>query len=376
MSQAERRRWLHTPLRVTRLTAHPLDLPLAAPLVTGRGRHQQRETLLVEAEVHAAGRSGTGWGEAALLSGWNQGQYPDFIENLTKTSLPIDLNSIFELDSIAPSICEWTALRAGAEGAILDALARACGCSLADLLAAHRATDALGDVPVQRTLGSAGLETSRSAMAEAAYDGFTTVKLKVGAESPTDDLDRVTRLAHAFPDLEFRLDANGAWDLATACRMLARLPVALIEQPVAPTEFDALLARYGRRKADAITIAADESCSSMESARALIDAGHVGALVVKPVTLGGTLPALELIEQALATGIAVIISNLMESAVGRGHAAALAAACPELSGAHGLATGAWLAADLVDPAERIERGRLMLPNATAGLGFVPRLPHS
>lgn len=373
MSPADRQRWLHAPLRISRLSARPLILPLASPLVTGRGRHVQRETLLIEADLHIDDLTATGWGEAARLEGWTEGDQTDFVRFINNIALPIELESVLDLDSAMSGLIPRPALRAGVEGALVDALARTGGLSVAGLLAAHRAVHRLTGVQVQRTLGSDDLDASLAAVGEAAAAGFAAVKLKVGAASPAEDLERVARLAEAYPDLEFRLDANGAWDVTTACRMLARLPAALVEQPVAPRDLAVLLQRYGRRTSDRVRIAADESCSSPAAANALIAEGRIDALVIKPVTLGGTLPALRVVEQALAAGIDVIVSNLMESAVGRGHAAALAAAFPELPGPHGLATGAWLAGDVVDAPETIADGRLRIPQSAPGLGFVPQL---
>ncbi|MGB0515126.1 MAG: enolase C-terminal domain-like protein, partial [Wenzhouxiangellaceae bacterium] len=162
-------------------------------------------------------------------------------------------------------------------------------------------------------------------------------------------------------------DANGAWPLDTALQALRRMPAALIEQPVATPDIDALLDRCPPRPRRP-AIAVDESCASPAQAAALIERGRIDALVIKPCTLGGLLPALATIEKACAAGIHVILSNLMESAIGRTGVAHLAAALPQLPGPHGLATGAWFARDLA--ADRIERGELLL-HGGPGLGFNP-----
>jgi L-alanine-DL-glutamate epimerase-like enolase superfamily enzyme len=67
-----------------------------------------------------------------------------------------------------------------------------------------------------------------------------------------------------------------------------------------------------------------------------------------------------------------MISNLMESAVGRAAVAHLAAAWPSLAGPHGLATGVWFERDVAPEADRISAGFLRL-RPGPGLGFEPVL---
>src|SRR5262249_40302589 len=84
-------------------------------------------------------------------------------------------------------------------------------------------------------------ETAPGAAAEEARracgQGFATVKLKVGAEAPDRDRDRLVAVRAALgPAVQMRIDANGAWsaDLAIAAlRELDALELELAEQPVA-----------------------------------------------------------------------------------------------------------------------------------------------
>ena len=67
--------------------------------------------------------------------------------------------------------------------------------------------------------------------------GCGTIKVKVG---DADSLDRVAAIRAACgPRVRIRLDANGAWDIDTALRMLTVLSVydiELVEDPVASLE--------------------------------------------------------------------------------------------------------------------------------------------
>ena len=69
--------------------------------------------------------------------------------------------------------------------------------------------------------------------AAAARAGFTCVKVKVGVG---DDAGRVAAVRAAVgPEVELRLDANGAWDVDEAVRSIEALAPAgleLVEEPV------------------------------------------------------------------------------------------------------------------------------------------------
>ena len=73
-------------------------------------------------------------------------------------------------------------------------------------------------VPVNGTISFGGPAAGAEAALQAIQAGFTTLKLKAGAERETLDLvARVRAIRTAVgPDVRLRLDVNGAWDLATA----------------------------------------------------------------------------------------------------------------------------------------------------------------
>ena len=90
-------------------------------------------------------------------------------------------------------------------------------------------------------------------------------------------------------------------------------------------------------------------------------------LVLKPARIGGIRATLALAAAAKAAGMDVVVTSVVDSAVGVAAAAHVAAA---LGGpAHGLATSAWLAADVAAP-PAIVAGRLQLAELP-GLGLSP-----
>ena len=102
----------------------------------------------------------------------------------------------------------------------------------------------------------------------AARVGSATVKVKVGRG---DDLGRVRAVREALgPRGRIRVDANGAWDVATAVgrvRALAAFDLELVEQPVATLED---LARL--RRLVGVPLAADEAVRGREDGPSLLAA--------------------------------------------------------------------------------------------------------
>lgn len=367
---------LQQPVTLKYLDLSRYRLRLAAPLKTAAGTFEVRETIVLRAGLQLAdGQIQEGFGEAAPLSGWTRETFPGMQGLAQEIEYPISMRSVTDLDQHLPQLTASPVLRFGIELAILDALARTAGLSLGTALfraRSNRDPDAcsLDEVPVQFTLGADSAEACIRALHAAADAGHTHAKLKVGLEGCDADLARLRRIIEHCPRLTFRLDANGAWTPSQALLMLSSLPrdrIEMIEQPVVDKDLPGLLERYD---GSGPHIAADESCAGLEQARALIRSGRLGAVVVKPSIVGGLLPAGRMFELALRHGVHVIISNLMESAVGRRAIAHLAAAWPELPGPHGLATGQWLADDLAPAADRLQRGKLVL-DGTPGIGFRP-----
>jgi o-succinylbenzoate synthase len=181
------------------------------------------------------------------------------------------------------------------------------------------------------------------AAALALDSGCGTIKVKVG---DAESVDRVAAVRAACgPSVRIRLDANGAWDVDTALRMLARLrtyDIELVEDPVLSLEdLKSLRGRVG------MPVAAESSIRTTSDARRLHDLEAADAVVLKPQRIGGVREALR---AADAGGVPAIASSALETSVGLAAVAALAASLPDAPFAHGVGTALLLAADVVtDP---------------------------
>jgi o-succinylbenzoate synthase len=177
-----------------------------------------------------------------------------------------------------------------------------------------------------------------------AASGCRTAKVKVAEPGQPEaaDLDRVEAVRDALgPGGRLRVDANGAWTVGQAARMLRAMAPFGLEYAEQPCATLAELAEL-RRIVD-VPLAADESIRRATDPLAVRAAGAADIVVLKAAPLGGVAPALRI---ASACGLPVVVSSAVESSVGLAAGVALAAALPDLRYDCGLATMSLLDGDV------------------------------
>lgn len=334
----------------------PYRLPLRAAWRSAAGQLEARAGWLVTAVAGAQ----TGYGECAPWPalGTEDGGVAETALTRWARLLPglvvDDALEIVAAETLPP--CARFAL----ETALLDIVAQRADQRLAAFLEPR----AMATVKVN---GMAGvLDAAAVARAGTAHaEGLTTIKFKVGLAPCTEEVAILRTLVERAPaTLRLRLDANRAWDETEAARYiaaLAGLPIDGLEEPLRRPEPDAWL----RLQALApFPLALDESLAGPAGRELALVARR---LVLKPGVLGGLRRALEWTTQP---GQECIVTTLVEGACAVLAAAHLAAAVDARHGpvCHGLATSAWLAADLGPPPSR-QGAVLALPGAS-GLGFL------
>lgn len=263
----------------------------------------------------------TGIGEAATLGGprWSE----ESVEGIKATidtylapallGLPADRFEVAgaRMDAAAK---RNNAAKAAIETALLDAVGRTLGIPAALLLGG-----VIRDrVPVLWTLASGDpqreAEEAEQKLALRLHDTF---KVKVGALSPEADLARLRHLAGA---LEGRatliVDANQAWDEATALRCLpalAELGVRLVEQPLPAWNLPGM-ARLRARST--VPLMADECVFSSHEMLAVAQAAAADVVSLKLVKHGGLLNLRKVAAVAEAAGIGLYGGCLLESSIG------------------------------------------------------------
>lgn len=325
---------------VERIRVLRVPSPLVRPFVTAVRRTHHLDVTLVEI-TDSEGRHG--WGEAA--TSWRvTGESPEGVAAavagpLGDAVLGRDLADPAGAAEIARAVWGNAAARSAVE------------CAAVDLDAQDRA------LPVVRVLGgaadvsgirtdmtlSAGAPAQTAALAgEHAEAGFRCLKIKASAEHDTVAVLAAVRSVIGR-DVALRIDANQAWDAATAIRIIracedAGLALEFVEQPVAAHDLDAL----ARVTAAVDTpIMADESVRTALDVRRIAERGAAHLVNLKLAKTGGLVEAASAARTAVEAGLGVVFGCMMESHVGVTAAAHLAAAfAPEI--VHDLDAALWL----------------------------------
>jgi o-succinylbenzoate synthase len=342
----------------------PYRLALGQPWRSARGELAERRGWL----VRIAAGDWTGFGDCAPLP--TAGTEPPARAAAALAHWRTDLAGRSPEEALARLAADpmpAPAARCAIECALLDLLTQARGLPLRTWLA----PGAADRVAVNAMLGGLGT-IAPEAVAAACRAGFRVLKVKVGLAAPALELTRLTALAAALPPaVGLRLDANGAWDPTEAARFIdavAALPIEAIEEPLRAPRAADLRALQARAP---FPLALDESLHDPDLQAALTgdpSALPVRRLVLKPAAVGGLRATLTLAERAIAAGLEVVVTSLIESAAGLWPTVQLAAALPNQP-PHGLATAAWLRRDLGE-APAVTGGAIALPER-AGSGFRP-----
>jgi L-alanine-DL-glutamate epimerase-like enolase superfamily enzyme len=339
---------------------------LHTPFVTALRRTTTADSLIVEI-VDSDGANGLGeapqvWavtgdsiaGSAACVEG------P--LAAVLDRSDPDDLHDTAR--RVRGAVAGNLAAKAAVDMALHDLAARRRGVSLPTLLGGttHR-------VPTDVTISAGEVDAVARAAADRVAEGFGALKLKVGIDAATD-VGRVLAVREAAgPEVAIRLDANQGWTPREAVRVIGRLEdvgadVELVEQPVRAADLDGLA--WVSDRVDT-AIMADESVFGVRDLVRVIERRAADLVNVKLAKAGGLIPARTLLELAEAHGIGTMVGSMMETHVGVGAAASLAAALGTTV-VNDLDAAWWAASPPVEGGLCYDGATVVLPDAP-GLGI-------
>jgi muconate cycloisomerase len=350
-------------VRIERVETIPYALRFREPYVTARGTLERREMVLLR--LHADdGVEGLGEAVPLTLRGGPdrarvERALGDAAARLVGLELPTEEGAALELaiatflELVRPKRVPAPAA-AALECALFDLAARAEGKPLWRLLGA----DTARPVRCNATLTAGSPDAvARQALAWA-EQGFRTFKLKLGTG---DDAAVVRAVREALgPDARIRVDANEAWSVREAARVLGELEpygVELAEQPVGGLRSLARLARE-----TPIPLAADEAVTSLADAHRARQRDACAYATVKLSKVGGIGAA-----RAIADVLPIYLSSALDGPVGIAAAAHAAQVIPDAGLDHGLATQR-LFAETVARRESALEGALLHPPSGPGLG--------
>lgn len=321
-------------IRLRSWEVSPLEVELLDPFVIATGTVTRTRNALVRVTIEAGdGRVAVGLGEAATLVPVTAEDLPDALANLERIGaalggIELDLRAGWDdltsaLDAAAAGAM---VARAGAETALLDAVARLHGVPLREMLggALGAATTSMTtDITIPIRPVAKMVELARAHRAR----GFTCFKVKVGRDA-SHDFEALAAIAGAVPDAVFRIDANAGFAAADAIALMDRLArggiaIECFEQPCGADDL-AGMAEVAARVDPPVV--ADESVKHAADVPRVAAARAADGVNLKLAKSGGLLAALEIGRAARAAGLSLMCGGMVETRLGMSAAAHLVAA--------------------------------------------------
>ncbi|MGH8576741.1 MAG: dipeptide epimerase [Gammaproteobacteria bacterium] len=361
------RRTMNHELRIRQVEIHTLEAPLAAPFTCASSDLGRVRNLALRVALEGGA---SGWGEIALLP-------PITVEDEAgaRAALEEEAGRLLggnagEWRRIAAGLLERRAafgsVRAGIETAVLDALTRSLGVALFHFFGGCEDT-----LVTDMTIPICPAEAAGMLAARYREDGFDTLKVKIGRDVG-EDFTRVLAIRRGHPHCRLILDANAAYSVAQVFELLGELRAAgiepaLFEQPVAREDWEGL----GRLAREAgVPVAADESCRTPEDAVRIGRGGLAQVLNIK-LAKSGVVQALDIAAIARAFGLGLMIGGMVETRLGMGFSAHLAAGLGGFDWVD-LDTPLLLTEDPITGGYRREGARYRLDGGTPGHGAALR----
>ena len=272
---------------ITSANVHNIEIPLIKSFSTSNKTTSSSRLLM----IHLVTDDGAqGWGEAPLNATFTS-ESPKAAREAAEAVLEErvvgrDPHAVAaSLPELARRLGGLVGTRCALSMALWDLRGRLLDTPVYQLLGGARRRE----VPVVWHVGNFDDEQDAADAKEAAAEGFTTLKLKVGREDVNADLRAVARVRETVgPDVRIYVDANQAWGRGQAAAFTAHAAefgVLLIEQPVARWDLAGLTQLSAT---PGVVVGADESIFDAPQLLSAITAGTApGGVVVKLLKAGG-----------------------------------------------------------------------------------------
>jgi len=298
-------------MKIDHVILHHLRMPLLAPFETSFGRVNTRDCILIE--LHSNNLIGygecvsdrdPGYSYETSLTAWHI--LKDF---LIPSIMEQDIEEINQLSQKFNFVRGHPMAKAGLEMAFWDLFGKNKGKSLSELLGGTRKK-----VPVGVSIGiQSSPNTLLGTVADYLEAGYQRIKIKI---KPGRDVGDTRAVREHYPDIPLQVDANSAYTLETANRLLPLddLDLLMIEQPLAE---DDLWDHSQLQKKFNTSICLDESILSTRHARQAIEMGACRIINIKVGRVGGISQAVAIHDLCMEKGIPVWCGGMLETGVGR-----------------------------------------------------------
>lgn len=278
------------------------------PSGTSRGVLTEKETWFLLLEE----KGKIGVGECGLLRGLSIDDRPDYEEKLIWVCENIHLGK----DQLWQELLEFPSIQFGVEMAFLSLQAK----STFELFPSDF-TKGKEAISINGLVWMGDEAFMKQQIEEKLVDGFTCIKLKIGAIDFQQELDLLAFIRKHFDEktIEIRVDANGAFSPDEALeklQLLSQYQLHSIEQPIKAGQF---IEMQQLCKQTPFPIALDEELIGVfmyEDKVKLLDTIQPQYIILKPSFIGGIKGSLEWIEIAEKRNIGWWMTSALESNVG------------------------------------------------------------
>jgi muconate cycloisomerase len=354
------------PLKIRRIDAIPVALPLKKPVVMAGERIERSMNLLVRIEAEDGL---VGWGEASSAPQMTGDLLPGMVAAVDTCLAPLlagqdALQRAALARRCARALVGNTGAKCAVDMALADLVGRHLGVSLADLFGGALREDLL---PMY-LLGNPRIEDDIAEAQRELAAGWRFFKLKIGIKHPLEEAQAAVEVRRCLgPDVALCADANTGMTFADARLFAQRAREAnlmFIEQPLPGDDFDGMAALA---RACETPLNGDESIGSVADLRMLHRMGAIQGANIKTIKLGGVGPAVQAMWACDTLGLSINLAcKVAESSIAAAAVAQLGCLAPNLDWGLNV-TQHYLAEDVCDTPVPIVRGTLRRP-AGAGLG--------
>jgi L-alanine-DL-glutamate epimerase-like enolase superfamily enzyme len=285
-----------------KITAHPFNLKFRHPFTISKGTKTHQPTLVIELEHFGI----KGYGEAPAITYYNitvEKMIEDFERKKTFTEKFAFTEPERYWHYLHHLIPANPFLVCALDIAAWDMYGKLKRKKLYELWNGDISKNPLTDY----TIGIDSIEKMVEKMKEKPWPIY---KIKVGT---ADDIAIVKTLRNET-DAILRVDANAAWDVQTALKLIPQLKdlgVEMVEQPLAKDDWEGMRILY---KESSLPLFADESCVFEKDVGKCAE--HFHGINIKLTKCSGLTPALRMIKQARELNLKVMVGCMNESTIG------------------------------------------------------------
>lgn len=284
------------------LKIHPLELPLKKPFTIAHGTFHCREAVIVELIDNGL----SGFGEATVITYYGK-SLPHFLAVLEKhkafiETLPLDSPTKF-WQQLYPIFKAHPFLLCALDVAAHDLWAKRQQLPLYQ--AWHLKTDHLPLTNFTISIGSI-----QDMLEQMAAFPSPIYKIKLGTK---EDIE-IIRALRQSSDAIFRVDANCAWTVGETLKnaiLMQNLGVEFLEQPLDKEDWEGMKILFEK---SVLPLIADESCQVATDVKKCHH--HFHGVNIKLMKCGGLTPAIDMIQQAKALNMKVMVGCMTESSIG------------------------------------------------------------